>query len=295
MPINETYFPALMQILDQDPSAAERLGLQCPICMELMTIDTTDDFSGLNSHNAYVLPCKHIVGLSCIATLIVHNGETGTAHRCPTCRADLFHSGCQHPNIRGTIIRLSQACRAAVNISVLNSNRIDEFCVDCYVEYITQRLTNIAIDEFDFSNLVTGRRAVQLTYKIGGIVFTSLSFPRNATTIMELPILPNLRNATERAREYLAKLLGVPADKTAELEFCLTLIEINPVHGPDLLNELLFRGQREYMQDAAVALQRPGVTREFIANDSMLGFCRMMTFQQEINAQMRSQITRIRR
>jgi hypothetical protein len=293
MPINETYFPALMQLLDQDPSAAERLGLQCPICMELMTIDTTGDFSGPNSHNAYVLACKHIVGLSCAVTLIVHNGQTGTAHRCPTCRADLFHSGCQHPNIRGTIIRLSQACRAAVNTRVLNNSRIDEFCADCYVRYITHRLIQIAIDEFDFSNLVTGRRAVQLAYKIGRTVFKSGSFPRNVTTIMELPILSNLRNATERAREYLAKLLGVSADKTAELEFCLTLIEINPVHGPDPLNELLFRGQREYIQDAAALLQRPGVTRESIANDSMLGFCRMMTFQQEINAQMRSVAVRV--
>jgi hypothetical protein len=156
------------------------------------------------------------------------------------------------------------------------------------VEYITYTLTKIAIDEFDFSDLATDRRVVQFSYKIGERVIKSDAFPKNATPIMDLPILPSLRNAIERAREYLAKLLGIPADKTAELEFCLTLIEINQFHGP--LDEILLRDQRVHMREVVAALQRSGVTRESIANDNMLEFCRMMTFQQEINARMRSAV-----
>ncbi|KAG5658574.1 hypothetical protein KAF25_010755, partial [Fusarium avenaceum] len=242
--VNENHFPELMKVITEDPSAVERLDLACPICMQSITINNSNDSPGTDSHDAYVLPCKHIVG---------------TTYRCPSCRADLIHSGCGHPNTKGTLLRLSNAWRLAMYISVLDSNRTDEFCVSCYFDFITHRLTMIAFNEFDFSNFVTGRRVVKLFPKWGEKVYKSLSCPKNTTTIMELPIQPILRNTIERIRQTVARMLDIPADKTAELEFHLTLVELNPTQGPEaLLHEMSFLSQISDMQDVAVALQRPG-------------------------------------
>jgi hypothetical protein len=176
-------------------------------------------------------------------------------------------------------------------INILDSNRLDEFCMACYFEFITDRLTRIAFDESDFSEFVTGGRVVKLFLKWGEKVYKALSCPKNTTTIMELPILPILKNAIERTRKPMAKLLNVPADKTAELEFHLMLLELNPAQGLEsLLHEFSFLSQIADMQEVAVALQRPGVSRESIANENMLQLCQTMTSGQELNAQVRSHI-----
>ncbi|WZH41011.1 uncharacterized protein QYS62_001953 [Fusarium acuminatum] len=289
--VNETYFPELLKIITEDPLAAERLDLECPICKESTTINNSNDPTGFGSHDAYILPCMHIVGLSCATNLILHDRKTETTHRCPTCRADLFHSGCGHPNTKGTLLHLSEAWRPTMIINILDSNRLDEFCMACYFEFITDRLTRIAFDESDLSNFVTGGRVVKLFLKWEEKVYKALSCPKNTTTIMELPIQPILKNAIERIREPMAKLLNVPADKTAELEFHLVLLELNPAQDLEsLLHEFSFLSQITDMQDVAVALQRPGVSRESIANENMLQLCQTMTSGQELNAQVRSHI-----
>ncbi|CAJ0549688.1 Ff.00g033010.m01.CDS01 [Fusarium sp. VM40] len=249
--VNENHFPELMKVITEDPSAAERLDLECPICMQSITINNSNDPPGTDSHDA----------------------------------------GCGHPNTKGTLLRLSNAWRLAMYISVLDSNRTDEFCVSCYFDFITHRLTMIAFNEFDFSNLVTGRRVVKLFLKWGEKVYKSLSCPKNTTTIMELPIQPILRNAIERIRQTVARMLDIPADKTAELEFHLTLVELNPTQGPEaLLDELSFLSQISDMQDVSMALQRPGASRESIANANMLRLCHAMSSGHELNAQVRSHI-----
>lgn len=289
--VNENHFPELMKVITEDPSAVERLDLECPICMQSITINNSNDSPGTDSHDAYVLPCKHIVGMSCAVEHIHHDLMTGTTYRCPTCRADLIHSGCGHPNTKGTLLRLSNAWRLAMYISVLDSNRTDEFCVSCYFDFITHRLTMIAFNEFDFSNLVTGRRVVKLFLKWGEKVYKSLSCPKNTTTIMELPIQPILRNAIERIRQPVARMLDIPDDKKAELEFHLTLVELNPTEGPEvLLYEFSFLSQISDMQDVSMALQRPGVSRESLANENMLRLCHAMSSGHELNAQVRNHI-----
>ncbi|KAI6750932.1 hypothetical protein HG530_014382 [Fusarium avenaceum] len=288
--VNENHFPELMKMIDDDPSVAERLDLECTVCKKSITF-SRDDSPGFGRHDAYVLPCQHIVGLSCATELLLHNRSTGTPHRCPTCRADLIHSGCGHPNTKGTLLRLSEAWRLPMYISVLDSNRTDEFCVSCYFDFITRRLTMIAFNEFDFSNLVTGRRVVKLFLKWGEKVYKSLSCPKNTTTIMELPIQPILRNTIERIRQPVARMLDIPDDKKAELEFHLTLVELNPTEGPEvLLHEFSFLSQISDMQDVSMALQRPGVSRESLANENMLRLCHAMSSGHELNAQVRNHI-----
>ncbi|KAM0294626.1 hypothetical protein ACHAO9_001061 [Fusarium lateritium] len=294
--INETYYPALMQIIEQDPSAADRLGLQCPICMELMNISTEQGQPIRDDHTAYVLPCKHIVGLSCGVTLIAHGLGAGNTLSCPSCRADLFYRGCRHPNIKGTLINLHEDWRARMNDSIEESSRIDEFCAGCYVDFMTHRLTTIAFDEIDFSTILVGRRLLQLSYKWGEKVFVPPSAPRDAPVFMEVAMLPSMANACERVREYLAKLLGVPADKAAEIEFHWKVLQIqeDPDGVLDIQDLLKVRNQAEYLLFTTTVLRvTPDLTRETIARDNMLDLCRLLTFQQEIDDRVRDSMVRV--
>ncbi|KAM0232904.1 hypothetical protein ACHAP5_010566 [Fusarium lateritium] len=294
--INETYFPALMQIIDQDPSTLDRLGLQCPICMELMPVSSERGLSIHNNHCAYVLPCKHMVGVSCVATLISHGLGAGNTHSCPSCRADLSHPGCRHPNIKGTLMLMHEGWRARMNDSIEESSRIEEFCAGCYVDFMTHRLTTIAFDEFDFSTILVDRRLLQLSYKWGEKVFLPPSAPRDAPVFMEVAMLPSMENACERAREYLAKLLGVPADKVAELEFHWKVLQLqeDPDDALDIKNLINLRNQAEYLLFITTVFRAtPDLTREAVAHDNMLDFCRLLTLQQEINARMRETMGRV--
>ncbi|RSL49453.1 hypothetical protein CEP53_009154 [Fusarium sp. AF-6] len=87
--INESYWPRLREILVEDPSGMDRLGLECMICTMPMIVNPHDPSQDdrVIDHRAMILLCGHVVGFSCIYRHFCHRQETRQPFTCP------FHGG----------------------------------------------------------------------------------------------------------------------------------------------------------------------------------------------------------
>ncbi|KAL4722072.1 hypothetical protein ACLX1H_010842 [Fusarium chlamydosporum] len=145
--IAETFFHYLMDILDKDPSAVERLDLECGICLDKMTIDQdikvrTSNNELVLSHGAYILVCGHIFGVSCAAKLSDHSEEDMTEHRCPTCRHALEFTRCFCPHNLGTLLRVTPEERKEMADKRAASMKVPEWCFKCGLAQMNSKLTS---------------------------------------------------------------------------------------------------------------------------------------------------------
>ncbi|RGP58858.1 hypothetical protein FSPOR_11756 [Fusarium sporotrichioides] len=136
--VTETYFPHLLEILKQDPSAVERLKLDCGMCMEEMTSDGEVKHELPNgddcfSHRAYIFPCGHIFGLSCVMRLRNHTFHESLHRRvenkCPTCRQRLHYIPCKCPHVLGVLLEVEEAKRQEMLYKI---DRIKSMCDRCF-------------------------------------------------------------------------------------------------------------------------------------------------------------------
>lgn len=145
--ITETFFPYLMDILDKDSSAAERLELECGICLDKMAIDQdikvrTSNNKLVLSHGAYILVCGHIFGVSCAAKLSDHSEEDMAEHRCPTCRHVLEFTRCFCPHNLGTLLRVTPEERKEMADKRAASMKVPEWCFKCGLAQMNSKLTS---------------------------------------------------------------------------------------------------------------------------------------------------------
>lgn len=143
----ESYLPSLMEIVQADPSTANRVNPICGICTEPMTVD--EDVPNVNlipyypkiektPHAAFVLPCGHIFGLSCAEALLDHDEEHQKQHKCPTCRFVLSCSSCWDKGIpgghnKGVLLSLSQDKRERM-LEVLDAVlKLPATCLPCFM------------------------------------------------------------------------------------------------------------------------------------------------------------------
>ncbi|KAG8668533.1 hypothetical protein FPOAC2_07824 [Fusarium poae] len=150
----ETYLPRLLEVLERDPSAAERLRLDCGMCHEEMTTDGVDMCELPNgepslTHVAYILPCGHIFGLSCVVELMHHCLEQhvygSRQNRCPTCRQRQHFIPCGCPHILGTVLRVEEASRKVILDRI---KKIECMCDRCFSCELIQ-LAYIMTEEVD--------------------------------------------------------------------------------------------------------------------------------------------------
>ncbi|QPC78357.1 hypothetical protein HYE68_009109 [Fusarium pseudograminearum] len=153
--VTETFFPRLKEILDQDPSAAQRLKLECGMCMEDMLIneDVRVEQRGnvtYVSHNAYILPCGHIFGITCVLKL-KENSITvrDPEYQCPNCRAPMYFHSCGCLSTVGAVLntegdKYQKMCEEVRTLNFRNSS-----CRKC-------RLAEIYDDMFESNFEVSG-------------------------------------------------------------------------------------------------------------------------------------------
>ncbi|KAF5002215.1 hypothetical protein FGRMN_521 [Fusarium graminum] len=278
MSINETYFPALMDILQQDPSATGKLNLECPICRDVMTTNDEDKVSYSNdeadvNHGAFVLPCGHIIGYSCSREIYNYSSETGVPHRCPTCRLDLIHTSCQHSHNIGTMLRVGEAQRHSMRLSVENSSRLFDYCVECCLSVILAQLRGIAMTECDLSSVLTGRRILGLTIHRGNIEWRSEGHLRDITLVTNLPVFDALKSTYAALGRFLGGLLNLPADEPADFECCLNLYEGGP--GEDTESYLQMQDVMVHSTELKLMGMSPA-TRNATAHDDARSFCSLL-------------------
>ncbi|KAJ4141685.1 hypothetical protein NW768_000901 [Fusarium equiseti] len=102
-PITSTNWPTLVKEVEEDPDNKRDLRLTCDICFELMATSPGQNLSNL-CHEAFILPCGHMFGQSCIEEWMKSAQRRRYVYSCPACRAKMKrHSKCGHP-IRGRCI-----------------------------------------------------------------------------------------------------------------------------------------------------------------------------------------------
>ncbi|CAG7563883.1 unnamed protein product [Fusarium equiseti] len=153
----ENYLPSLMEIVQADPSAANRANPLCGICREPMTLD--EDVPNINlipylrkvgkiPHAAYVLPCGHIFGLSCAAALLSYDEKHRKCHKCPICRFVLSCSHCWHKGLagghnKGVLLSLSQDKRERM-LEVLDAVlKLPTSCLPCFMIVIAKEAQHL--------------------------------------------------------------------------------------------------------------------------------------------------------
>ncbi|CAG7559247.1 unnamed protein product [Fusarium equiseti] len=102
-PITSTNWPTLIKEVKEDPDNKRDLRLTCDICFELMATSPGQNLGNL-CHEAFILPCGHMFGQSCIEEWMKGARRRHYKYSCPACRATMKqHSKCGHP-IRGRCI-----------------------------------------------------------------------------------------------------------------------------------------------------------------------------------------------
>ncbi|EEU40282.1 uncharacterized protein NECHADRAFT_76393 [Fusarium vanettenii 77-13-4] len=95
--INESYWPTLRKILEEDPSGMDRLSLECMMCKSPMSTKENEHVKDENGgdHRAIILLCGHLIGFSCLADHLMYRKTHGLPPGCPlnTCKPS-FHPVC---------------------------------------------------------------------------------------------------------------------------------------------------------------------------------------------------------
>ncbi|KAM0563198.1 hypothetical protein ACHAPJ_000914 [Fusarium lateritium] len=193
MSVSETYWPALKASFDQDSTAAQRLDLQCGICLEKMTVNDDDvlcepDNEASLHHGAYILPCGHIFGYKCASELMLHNREHRAHHSCPQCRECLHSVVCKCPLNRGTLLRVRADLQDAMHASVKKSKELMVRCFDCAMRFLLVGLKQIAILGINFDDTLQGLLILGFTIRTSDKVWEHQSLSPNTRLIRRLEI-----------------------------------------------------------------------------------------------------------
>jgi hypothetical protein len=104
-PITDTYWPVFKRAVEEDLTRIEvsqprPIQLTCAICQDPMitTPSQPNRSSDPHHHEAWIQPCGHMVGYSCLSTWVEHSDKTNTDkgyYKCPVCSTKIYdHPGC---------------------------------------------------------------------------------------------------------------------------------------------------------------------------------------------------------
>ncbi|KAM0328426.1 hypothetical protein ACHAPQ_007042 [Fusarium lateritium] len=104
-PIIDTYWPVFKRAVEEDLNKTEAsqprpIQLTCAICQDLMITNPSipNCSSDPHHHEAWIQPCGHMVGYSCLSTWVEHSDKTNQAkgyYKCPVCSTKIHdHPGC---------------------------------------------------------------------------------------------------------------------------------------------------------------------------------------------------------
>ncbi|KAJ4269952.1 hypothetical protein NW762_001623 [Fusarium torreyae] len=232
MSVSETYWPTLKAILDQDPTAALRLDLQCEICLETMTVNDDDilcepdDEAGLH-HGAYIIPCGHIFGYKCASELMLHKRENRAHHSCPQC-CDCLHSAmCECPLNQGTLLRVGADLQDAIHASVEKSREVVLWCHDCEMRFLLSSLWRIAFLGINFDDILQGLLIVGFTIRTSDKVWEYQSPSPDRRLIRQLEIPRELLEIFQWLGNFVASHHGLKKESGDQWEFEINLYEVS--------------------------------------------------------------------
>ncbi|KAF4951000.1 hypothetical protein FSARC_13038 [Fusarium sarcochroum] len=253
MSVTETYWPALKATFEEDPSAAQRLDLQCGICLEQMTLNDDDvpcepdNEAGLH-HGAYILPCGHIFGYKCASELMLHKRNPKAHHSCPTCRECLHSAMCECPHNKGTLLRVSEGLQDAMHASIEKHKDLVMFCRECAMEFLLRGLRRIAFLAIDFDDTLQGPFVLDFVIRTGEKIWERHNRVPDRRLSRQLEIPPKLLEIFEWLGRFVASQhdFEESADGSSESGFAMNIYEMSPED--DIVDELVL--QKDQLREA---------------------------------------------
>ncbi|KAH7248662.1 uncharacterized protein BKA55DRAFT_676283 [Fusarium redolens] len=257
-PVTATYYPELANIINNDPTAIERLELDCLMCKDKMT-NPEDRTCG-----AFILPCGHMFCPSCVKNLRTHNQTKRNPHRCPVCRFDLRRKICGCPIDNGTLFKPTQ--QQDENLLANLQEEVSSLrgcCVTCHLNTLIRGLRQIALYLHDPSQMIKDGHFLRISVEKRD---TKLRFETDYKNeeVKRLPVSSDLLELFAMAgNSFYAANNGSPVpDGSSVYKFELTLCKRCPENQRDR-----YRYRRREMEYVEKKLQAPGCDRLALARE----------------------------
>ncbi|KAF4954880.1 hypothetical protein FGADI_4982 [Fusarium gaditjirri] len=191
-PITSTFYPELASIINFDPTALQRLELDCGMCRDRMS--NPED----RACDILILPCGHMFCSSCIEECREHE----RAHKCPVCRFDLAHKICGCPIEEDIVFKPTPEQDHTVLVKMqAEISRLRGTCDACDVGTLVHGFRQVALFLHDPAQLIKDGHILRVTIRKCGDEEGLLSEMNKAVT--QLPVSSDLQELFNIARDSL--------------------------------------------------------------------------------------------
>ncbi|KAG5755873.1 hypothetical protein H9Q69_000056 [Fusarium xylarioides] len=147
-PITAAYYPELAKIINNDPTAIERLEIECGMCQDKMS--NPED----KTCSAIIFPCGHMFCPSCVKEYREYNRTNGIPYKCPVCRCELKGKVCGCPG-KDTFFEPTQhQDEDLLDRLQKEISKQEDACVFCQMSLLANGLRNIALYIHDPAPLI---------------------------------------------------------------------------------------------------------------------------------------------
>ncbi|KAF5538952.1 hypothetical protein FMEXI_9172 [Fusarium mexicanum] len=196
-PITAAYYPELAKIINNDPTAIDRLEIECGMCRDKMS--NLED----KTCSAIILPCGHMFCPPCVQEFRQYNISNDVPSRCPVCRFDLISRTCGCPGDRDTLFDPTQhqdedlLARLQEQIS-----RRKGACVLCQMTTLARGLRCITLYLYDPVPIIKGGLMLRVTVEKRDEKEIRVETDKTEV-VKQLPISPELMELFTIASESL--------------------------------------------------------------------------------------------
>ncbi|KAL2691760.1 hypothetical protein Neosp_002151 [[Neocosmospora] mangrovei] len=243
--INESYWPSLRKVLEEDPSGWDRLNLECMMCRSPMSIKESEHVKDENGcdHRPMILLCGHIIGLSCLTDHLMYQNSQGIPFGCPlnTCKPS-FHPVC------GCFFMGWPFPEKAEDVSVCNRTapeglELKPKCYACTSDDLIQSLT-LLTSALEW-NMLKDLESFKLAYRIQIKNRIFGAFENDERECDEIEIPATMREHCRNLESSLATLYYCPSPSIGEGDFKIRFFEYS---GP--IEVITTRRRLEEVKDA---------------------------------------------
>ncbi|RBR02630.1 hypothetical protein FVER53263_05987 [Fusarium verticillioides] len=242
-PITAAYYPELAKIINNDPTAIERLEIECGMCQDKMSNPEDKTFS------AIIFPCGHMFCPPCVKEYREYNRSNGVSYKCPVCRFELKGRVCGCPDKETLFDPTQHQDEGLLDKLKDKLSKEKGACAFCQLSILANGLRSIALYIHDPAPLIKDGHMLRVR-AVKRDDWDVRIESDCSEEIKLLPISPELMEFFRIAGDSLAEAWDgprAPEDDTSPFDFQLALCKSYP-EDHDLLRHR--RGQLEFFSVA---------------------------------------------
>ncbi|KAF5624929.1 hypothetical protein F52700_9304 [Fusarium sp. NRRL 52700] len=224
-PITAAYYPELAKIINNDPTAIERLEIECGMCRDKM-ISPED-----KTCSAIIVPCGHMFCPPCLKEYREYSRTNDLPYKCPVCRSDLKGKACGCSGDKDTLFDPTQP-QDEVLLARLQKeiSNLGGVCTSCQMSMLAIGLRRIALYFYDPAPIIESGHMLRVrmrNHDNNNILVTS----DRGEVVEQLPIPPELLEIFRIAGDSLDAAWNgprAPGDETSPFDFEVALCKQLP-------------------------------------------------------------------